>query len=291
MTLTGRPSVVSAGSERTASSLGAPSQAERHALVEAGQKRSSGADHDATSVAVDEDLVAFVDDVANVGEAADDRHTHGSRDDCHVRGQRPFLEQHRLQPAPVIFEELGGAKIARDEDGVLLEAGLGGGAHSSRNDPKQPVRQILKIVHPLLEQGIVDLAHPSARSLLHALDRGFGGKTGIDRLVDPSRPALVIGEHPVGLEDLPVLAGSELGLPGHVVDLFAHLAEGPVDTVALRLDVIGNRMLDDHSRFVEYGPALGHPGNELEPAQAKRPGAPQATPPGAVHQPCSRDQL
>ena len=36
---------------------------------------------------------------------------------------------------------------------------LRGGAHLARDDPQQPVRQILEIVHPVGEQRIVDLAH------------------------------------------------------------------------------------------------------------------------------------
>ena len=186
-------------------------------------------------------------------EAADHRHADRPRDDRHVRGQRAFLEQHGLQAPAVIFEQLGGAEIARDQHGVAGQAGLRGGAHPPRDDAQQPVRQILEVVHPLLQQRIVDLAHPRARALLDPLDRGFGGEAAVDRLVDPPRPALVIGEHAVGLEDLLMLAGRpELGLAGHVVDLLAHLAERGVDALALGLGVLGDRVLDDDARLVEH---------------------------------------
>src|SRR5256885_12716007 len=69
----------------------------------------------------------------------------------------------------------------------------------------------------------------------------------LDRLVDPPRPALVIGEHAVGLEDLLVLAGrAELGLARHIVDLLAHFAEGGIDPRALGLDRKSTRLNSSH---------------------------------------------
>ena len=206
--------------------FGAALLAQRHAVLEAGRQRPVGPDDDAAVVAVDEDRLAFLDAVADVVEPADHRHADRAGDDRHVRGQRAFLEQHALQAPAVIFEQLGGAEVAGDEHRVAGQAGLRRGAHPARDDPQQPVRQVLEVVHPLLQQRIVDLAHPRAGALLDALDRRFGGEAAVDRLVDPPRPALVVGEHPVGLEDLLMLAGgAELGLAGHVVDLLAHLAE------------------------------------------------------------------
>ena len=66
--------------------------------------------------------------------------------------------------------------------------------------------EVLKVVHPLLEQRIVDVLHARARMLLHTLDRRLSGQAAVDRLVDASRPALVIGEHLIGLEDFGMLA-------------------------------------------------------------------------------------
>ena len=242
-------------------------------------------------VAVDEDDVALAGDMADVGDAPDHGHAHRARDDRHVRGERAFLEHHALQPALVIFEQLGGAHVARDEDRVLVEPGLRRGPHPPRHDPHQPVGEILEVVHPLLEQGIVDLAHPRPRALLDALDRGLGGQPAVDRLVDAPLPALVIGEHLVGLEDLLMLArGAELGLARHVVDLLAHAAEGGIDARALGLGVLGDGMLDDHARLVEDGDALGHAGDQLEPGEPLR-AAVALAPARPVGEPRAADHL
>ena len=187
----------------------------------------------------------------------------------------PSSSTTRLQPAPVIFEQFGRPQVARDQHRILGQPGLGGGAHPPDDDPHQPVGQILEVVHPLLEQRIVDFLHPAAGALLDPLDRGLGGEAAVDRLVDPPRPAFVIGEHLVGLEDLIVLAGgAELGLAGHVVDLLAHPAEGGIDPRPLGLGILGDGMLDHHPRLVEHGDALGHAGDQLQPGNALRPGRP-----------------
>ena len=91
------------------------------------------------------------------------RHAHRPRDDGDVRGQRAFLEDHALQLAPVIFEQFGGPEIARDQDRILRQAHLRGGAELAGDDPEQPVGEIVQIVHPVLQQRIVDLAHAHAR--------------------------------------------------------------------------------------------------------------------------------
>jgi hypothetical protein len=190
-------------------------------------------------------------------------------------GQRAFLEDHALESASVIFEQFGGAEIACDQYGVAAKPGLGGGAELAGNDSEQPVGEVVEIVHPLGEQGIVDFAHPHPGALLDPLDRRFGGEAGIDRLVDPPRPALVVGEHLVGREYLIVLAGrSELGEVRHIVDLLAHLAERRIDPVALGLGILGDGMLDQHPGLMIDSGAAGHAGHQLEARQTYRAGIP-----------------
>ena len=118
----------------------------------------------------------------------------------------PSSEHHALQPPLVVFEQLGGPEVARDQDRVLLQPELRRGAQLARDDAQQAVGQVLQVVHAVGEQRIVDLAHAQAGALLDALDRRFGGQAAVDRLVDPAAPALVIGEHLVGREHLVVLA-------------------------------------------------------------------------------------
>ena len=110
--------------------LGTALLAERHAMLEAGRELPVGADDDAAVVAVDQDRLAVVDAVADVVEPADHRHTDRARDDGHVRGERAFLEQHGLQAAAVVFEQLGGSEVARDQHRVARQAGLRRRAHA-----------------------------------------------------------------------------------------------------------------------------------------------------------------
>ena len=192
-------------------------------------------------------------------------------------GERPFLQDHALQLAPVIFEQLGRPEVAGDQDRVLRQAGLRRGAELAGDDAEQPVRQIVEVVHPVLQQRIVDLAHPRLHALADALDRRLGGEAAVDRLVDPPRPALVIGEHLVGLEHLLMLADrAELGMARHRVDLLAHPREGGIDAVALGLGVFGDGMLDQHPRLVVDGMALGHPDDQLQSGQPGHAGFPAA---------------
>src|SRR3546814_11440780 len=103
---------------------------------------------------------------------------------------------------------------------------------------------------PIGEERIVDLAHPHPRALLDALDRGLGGQPRIDRLVDPARPALVICEHLVGLENLAMLAvDAEFGLARHPIALFAHLVARAVAALTLSLGIFRSGLFDRDTRL------------------------------------------
>ena len=219
---------------------------------------------------IDQDHVAFADLAARIAHAAEHGNAHRTRHDHDMAGERAFLQDHALQPAPIIFEQFGRAEIARDQDRILAQAHLRGSAELARDDPQQPVGEILQIVHPVGEQGIVDLAHPHARALLDALDRRLGGQAAVDRGVDPARPAFVIGEHLVGREDVLMLARrAEFGLAHHAIDLIAHLVERRIDAVAFIFGVFGDGMLDHHARLVEDRVARRHAVDQLEPGQPR----------------------
>ena len=186
-----------------------------------------------------------------------------------MRGQRPFLEDHPLQSAAIIFEQFGGAQIARDQDRILPQSRLRRRAQLPRHNAQQPVRQILEIVHPLGEQWIVDLAHPHPRALLDTLDGGLGGQPRINGFVDPSAPPLVISEHLIGLDDLARFAvNAEIGLACHPVDLFAHLVERRIDAVPLGFGIFSYGVFDDDARLVIDGVPPRHPFDQFQARQS-----------------------
>ena len=231
------------------------------------------ADNGVARARIEQDLVTFADGGAHVLGAADHRHVHRPRNDHHMRGKRAFFEDHALQPPLVIFEQFSRAEIAGDQDGVAPQPLRSRRADLPCNNPQQTVRQIFQIVHPVRQQRIVDLAHAHAGVLLHALDRGFGGQAGIDRLVDAPRPSLVIGEHLVGLEHLLVLAAdAEFSLAGERIDLLAHLVEGTVDPLALGLGILGHDLRDLDPWLVEHGMTSPQAFDEREAGQRLRTG-------------------
>ena len=174
----------------------------------------------------------------------------------------------------------------------MRKAGLRRSAHAPGHDAQQPVGQVLEVVHPLFQERIVDLLHARAGTLLDTLDCRFGGEATVDRRIDAPRPALVVGEHAVGLEYLLMLARNpELGLLRHVVDLLAHLAEGAVDAGALGLDVVGDGVLDDDPRLVEDGDPLRHTVDEPQAREAQWPRAAKAASAGTVDEPRCGDHL
>ena len=190
-----------------------------------------------------------------------------------MRGQRTFFQHHALQAALVVFQQFGRAEVARNQDRILPQALGRRRAQLARDGAQQAVRQILKVVHPVGQQRIVDLPHPHPGALLHALDRCLGGQAAADRVVDPPAPALVISEHLVSREDLLVLAAdAELGLTGHPLDLLAHLVEGEVDSRTLGLDILGHGMLDGDARLVEHRHARCQPLDQRLTLYLARPG-------------------
>ena len=93
-------------------------------MLEAGEQCAIWPNDDAAVVAIDEDLLAFLDAVPDVRDPPDDRHAHRPGDDGHVGGERALLEHHGLQASPVIFEQFGRAEVAGDEDRIPRQSGL-----------------------------------------------------------------------------------------------------------------------------------------------------------------------
>ena len=175
-------------------------------------------------------------------------------------GERTFFEDHALQSPLVVFEQFCGPEIARDQDGITAQALRRRRAKLARNDPQQPVRQIFKIVHPVCQQRIVDLAHAHPGVLLDAFDRRLGGQSGIDCGGDPAAPAFIVSEHLIGFEHFVMLtADAKFGLRCHPLDLFAHLAKGQKNALVFGICVFGDGMFDGDARLVEHRGARCEP--------------------------------
>jgi hypothetical protein len=58
---------------------------------------------------------------------------------------------------------------------------------------------------------------------------------------------------------------AEFGLPGHAIDLVAHLVERHVDALTLGLDVLGNDVFDGDARLMIDGNAAGQPLTSVSP--------------------------
>ena len=287
------PSVVTAGRSRSLAY-----SAWRFALSEAvaaerRQHRRRRPDEHRARPPVDEQLVAVGDRRPEVADAADDRHPHRAGDDGDVRGQRAFFEDDALEEPAVVFEQFGGAEVARQDDGIADQPRPRGTAELARDDADQAIAEVVEVGQPLAQIGVGDRPHARAGPLLDALDRRFGGQARIDRLVDPPRPALVVGKHLVRLEHLGRIAAGELGLAHHAVDLLAHPDEGTIDARAFGLGVVGDRVFDDDARLVEHRGAARQPVDQLEAGQAD--GAARRTPRlgggDVVDQPGAGDQF
>ena len=75
---------------------------------------------------------------------------------------------------------------------------------------QEPVGEFVEVVQAVAQIG-VGLPHQlGARVALHALDGGFGREPGRHGLAQPPQPAAVVGDHPKGLQDLAMLAGTGL---------------------------------------------------------------------------------
>ena len=90
------------------------------------------------------------------------------------------------------------------------------------------------------------------------LDRDLGGEAEVDRGLHPPHPALVVGEHAVGVQDVAVLAGGGEVVGGeHLVDLGAQRLDAGVQARPLALGVVADRVGDDDLRLVQHDGAFG----------------------------------
>ena len=163
-----------------------------------------------------------------------------------------LLEDDAAQLGAVIVEELGRPHVARHHDGVLRKIAARRGGDLAGEDAQQPVGEIVEIVHALAQIGIGRAHHARPVVALHALDRGFGGEPGLDRLAQPVHPAPVMREHAEGLEHFGIFAAARFGAVDEFIDMGAQLFDRPVEPRFLLRDVLGDEVLDDDARLVQH---------------------------------------
>ena len=206
-------------------------------------------------VAVDEDQVA----VQRLGGDAlgmdDERDGERPGDDGGVAADGAFLEHDPLEPAAVV-EQFGGADIAGDQDRVGRHFGAGFVALPGE-DTQEAVRQVVEVVEPVAEVGVGDLGHAGAGGGLFLFDSRLGREAAGDVFLHPAHPALGIGEHAVGFEDLELFAVAGLGVREHPVDADAEFVDGGGELFHLAMRVVGDGIGDDDAGVVQPDMALG----------------------------------
>ena len=128
--------------------------------------------------------------------------------------------------------------------------------------------EVLEIVQPVAQIGIGGTQHARAGIGLHAFDRGLRGKAGGDRLVQPVRPPLVVGEHAVGFKHVAVLAAlGDVATFQHAVKVGAQLCQRAVEPLDFLRQVFGDVVVDHDARFVQHDvaerDAVGQDGSGL----------------------------
>ena len=126
--------------------------------------------------------------------------------------------------------------------------------HVAADEPvQQAVGEIVEIVQAVPQIRVGLAQHPGAVVRLHPLDRGFRREAGADRLAHAPEPALVVGEHPEGLQDLPVLAVmGDVAALDQLVDGGADLADRLLEALEFGLDVLGDQVFEHDPGLVQH---------------------------------------
>ena len=85
-----------------------------------GEHRAIGIDDDDVARAVDDEQLVVLDQRARIVRGDDRRHVEAARDDRRVRGDAAQVGEKRREAVVLELDHVGGRKIVRDEDGVLL---------------------------------------------------------------------------------------------------------------------------------------------------------------------------
>ena len=203
--------------------------------------------------AIDDDVVAVLADRDDIFGLPHRHQPERARNDRHMRGGAALFEDDGAEPRAVVFEQFGRSHVARHQNGVLWQFARRAGRTVAGQHPQQAVGQIVEIVQPVADIGIGRAQHAGARVVLHPLDGGFGSETVGDRLVQPVDPAAIVGEHPVGFEDVAVLAARlHVAVAQHVVDREPHGGQRVLEMLDLEIGVFGDEIGDDDARVVQH---------------------------------------
>ena len=117
----------------------------------------------------------------------------------------------------------------------------------------QAVGEIVEIVQPLAQIRIGGAQHARAGIRLHALDRGLGGEAGRHRFFQAMHPAAVVGEHPVGLEHVAMLAAvGHFAALEQDVEIRAQGLDRGFQPLELFRHVVGDEIGDHDARLVQH---------------------------------------
>jgi hypothetical protein len=155
-------------------------------------------------LAIDDDRIAVFRQRGNAGDLAHHRNAHGAGNDHHMAGNGPIFENKSADRSPWIVKQFRCPHGAGHDDGVLRQTLAAG--HKTGQLPEQPVGEVVEIMQPLAQIGIRHVDHAGSGVALHLLHRRLAGQSVADRFLELAHPAAIMGKHPVGFENRPVLA-------------------------------------------------------------------------------------
>jgi len=246
---------------------------------------------DFAGLAIDHNAVAEPCRVRDALCRTNQRQPHRAGNDRHVRGRGRIFEHKSHQPLAAIVEQFGGPHCTRDDDRVkrqLLRRGFSG------EMSQQTARQIVQIVQAFAQDRIVEALHPHPHFVLHALDGGFCGQSGPDRIAHALAPTLVVREQAIGFDDFAPLAG-EIEFAGveHLVDRVAQGADSVFQPRQFFRRIVGDHALDQNARFMQNNAPHCHALGETLAMKDSRPVDAQfrLVQLGDIEQPALRDDF
>ena len=203
---------------------------------------------------VDDDGVAIVDQRHGIGGAADHGNTEGAGHDGHMAGRSALFQNQPADVLAVVVEQLGGAHVARHDDGVLGQFLAARAVRLVHQHAQEPVGQVVEIVQAFAQERRRLAQHARAHVALHLFHRAFRRQAVADRLLHAPHPAAVVGEHAIGFENVAMLAGGrDIVARQHVVDEQAQAGDRLVEPARFHRGVLADQRGHHHARLVQHG--------------------------------------